>query len=311
MKLSFSTLSFSALIAAALAAALHISAAFAQPVEVQEADLDKWIAKNNAYVKLLNETLRASDSWNRYLSWVNVERGPTGKERIIYGLYSVSASSAREAIAGARKAADSEPASPALDAAANELAAAFETVFPIMNEAHDYYDRKDYMSDNAAGAKRLHGQLVPAGRAFIAARAKMDKLQEEVKDRLDTLELARIEKKDGKQYRWHMKRTMILARKAVDLMPQNPRQPGDMKEFDTAIAKLADAAREFDTYVRDSGKSNSFDSYPREIVGRLRELKDKVAKGRADPTFYSMDYNGVVSSYNMMIQMARMPMFGR
>ncbi len=300
------------IVAAALfAASLHTVAAHAQGYEVQEADLDRWIAKNNAYVKLLNESLRARDSWNRYLSWVNLERGPTGKERIIYGLYSVGASSAREAIAAARKAADTPPAAPALDAAAKELASAFETVFPIMNEANDYYDRKDYMSDNAAGAKRLHGQLVPAARAFMAARDKMDNLQEELKDKLDTLELARIEKAEGKQYRWHMKRTMMLAKKAVDLMPQDPRRPGDMKEFDLAISKLADAAREFDAYVRDSGKSGPVDHYPRDIVGRLREVKDKLAKGRADPNFYSMDYNGVVNSYNMMINMARMPMFGR
>lgn len=299
------------LIAAAFIAILHVSAACAQGYEVSEADLDKWIAKNNAYVKLLNESLRARESWNRYLSWVNVQRGPTGKERIIYGLYSVSASSAREAIANARKAAGTPPAAPALDAAAKELASAFEAVFPIMNEANDYYDRKDYMSDHAAGAKRLHGQLVPAARAFMAARDKMESLQDELKDKLDGLELARIEKAEGKQYRWHMKRTMTLAKKAVDLMPSDPRHPGDMKDFDLAISKLGDAAREFDAYVRESGKSGPVDHYPRDIVGRLREVKEKLAKGRADPTFYSMDYNGVISSYNMMIRMARMPMFGR
>lgn len=297
--------------AAIFAASLHIVTAAAQGYEVQEADLDKWIAKNNAYVKLLNESLRARDSWNRYLSWVNMERGPTGKERIIYGLYSVGASSAKDAIAAARKAAENQPAAPALDAAAKELAATFETVFPIMNEANDYYDRKDYMSDNASGAKRLHGQLVPAARAFTAARDKMERLQDELNDKLDEVDLARIEKTEGKQYRWHMKRTMALAKKAVDLMPTNPRNPGDMKDFDLAISKLADAAREFDAYVRDSGKSGAFDHYPRDIVGRLREIKEKIAKRQADPTFYSMDYNGVVSSYNMMINMAQMPMFGR
>ena len=301
-----------AIVAAVLfAASFHAVAAAAQGYEVQEADLDKWITKNNAYVKLLNESLRARDSWDRYLSWVNLERGPTGKERIIYGLYSVGASSAKESIADARKAADSAPSAPALDAAAKELAATFETVFPIMNEANDYYDRKDYMSDNASGAKRLHGQLVPAARAFMAARDKMENLQEELKDKLDGLELARIEKTEGKQYRWHMKRTMTLAKKAVDLMPKDPRHPGDMKDFDSAIMRLADAAREFDAYVRNSGKSGAFDHYPRDIVGRLREIKEKIAKRQADPTFYSMDYNGVVSSYNMMIDMARMPAFGR
>jgi hypothetical protein len=301
-----------AIVAAVLfAASFHAVAAAAQGYEVQEADLDKWITKNNAYVKLLNESLRARDSWDRYLSWVNLERGPTGKERIIYGLYSVGASSAKESIAAARKAADSAPSAPALDAAAKELAATFETVFPIMNEANDYYDRKDYMSDNASGAKRLHGQLVPAARAFMAARDKMENLQEELKDKLDGLELARIEKTEGKQYRWHMKRTMTLAKEAVDLMPKDPRHPGDMKDFDSAIMRLADAAREFDAYVRNSGKSGAFDHYPRDIVGRLREIKEKIAKRQADPTFYSMDYNGVVSSYNMMIDMARMPAFGR
>jgi len=301
-----------AIVAAVLfAASFHAVAAAAQGYEVQEADLDKWITKNNAYVKLLNESLRARDSWDRYLSWVNLERGPTGKERIIYGLYSVGASSAKESIAAARKAADSAPSAPALDAAAKELAATFETVFPIMNEANDYYDRKDYMSDNASGAKRLHGQLVPAARAFMAARDKMENLQEELKDKLDGLELARIEKTEGKQYRWHMKRTMTLAKKAVDLMPKDPRHPGDMKDFDSAIMRLADAAREFDAYVRNSGKSGAFDHYPRDIVGRLREIKEKIAKRQADPTFYSMDYNGVVSSYNMMIDIARMPAFGR
>jgi hypothetical protein len=108
-----------------------------------------------------------------------------------------------------------------------------------------------------------------------------------------------------------MKRTMILVRKAVDLIPTDPRHPGDMKDFDLAISKLGDAAREFDAYVRDSGKSGPVDHYPRDIVGRLREVKEKLAKGRADPNFYSMDYNGVINSYNMMIRMAQMPTFGR
>jgi hypothetical protein len=45
--------------------------------------------KFNAYVEFLNRTLRASESLERYKSWVNMTTGPTGRERIIYGLYSV------------------------------------------------------------------------------------------------------------------------------------------------------------------------------------------------------------------------------
>ncbi|MES1148517.1 MAG: DUF3829 domain-containing protein, partial [Bradyrhizobium guangdongense] len=178
-----------------LAGALfQVSTAAAQGYDVQESDLDQWVSKNNAYVRLLNESLRGIDSWNRYASWVDLKQGPTGKERIIYGLYSISAARAREAIAAARKAADSPPPAPALDAAAKTLAITFENVIPIMNEANDYYERKDYLADNMAGGRRLHAALDPAGRAFIVARQRFEALQEELKEKLDGIELARIEK---------------------------------------------------------------------------------------------------------------------
>ncbi|MBL8587547.1 MAG: DUF3829 domain-containing protein, partial [Methylobacteriaceae bacterium] len=54
----------------------------AQPAELQQA-----ITKSNAYVGLMNRTLRAGESWRRYQSWVKSPAGPTGRERIVYGLY--------------------------------------------------------------------------------------------------------------------------------------------------------------------------------------------------------------------------------
>ena len=58
--------------------------------DIPEEQIDAYVGKSNAVVELLNISLRASESWRRYLSWADVKRGPTGKERIIYGLYSVS-----------------------------------------------------------------------------------------------------------------------------------------------------------------------------------------------------------------------------
>ncbi len=129
-------------------------------------------------------------------------------------------------------------------------------------------------------------------------------LQEQFKEVIDTQELARLEKTEGKSVKWHTRRVMMTAKKAVDLMPNDPRKPGDMKEFDAALAAFGDATREFDTAVRESGKSNSIDSAPRDILGQLREIRDKIAKRRADPRFYSMDYNMVINRYNMMISMS-------
>jgi hypothetical protein len=271
---------------------------------IPDSQTDVYIAKSNAVVGLLNTSMRAAESWSRYLSWVDVKRGPTGRERIIYGLYSVSASSAREAADKARELAAAEPPIPALDGASKELAARFEALVPLLNEAEAYYDRKDYLSDGMKGGQALHAKLVPAAEAFLGARARVRVLQEQFKTQIDLHELARLEKTEGKSVRWHARRAMIAASRAVDLMPRDPRKPGDLKAWDDAIAALADAARDFDNAVRESGKSGSIDRYPRSLVGRMREIRDKIAKRQIDPNFYSMDFNGVISEYNMMITMS-------
>ncbi len=272
--------------------------------DIPAGQIDRHIAKSNAVVGLLNASARASESWNRYLSWVDAKRGPTGRERIIYGLYSVSASLASDAIAKARQSAADDLAIPALDGASKDLAAAFEALVPILNEAEAYYERKDYLGDAMRGGQALHARLAPAALAFLAARERTETLMEQFKTLIDQHELARLEQSEGKSPKWHARRAMIATKKAVDLLPRDPRRPGDMKAFDAAIAALAEAARDFDKAARESGKTSSVDRFPSSILGRLREIREKIAKRRVDPTFYSMDFDGVISEYNMMITMS-------
>ncbi|MGO4715180.1 YiiG family protein [Bradyrhizobium sp. 2TAF24] len=258
--------------------------------EIADKDLDRHVAKSNGVVGLLNASLRGKESWARYLSWVDVKRGPTGKERIIYGLYSVGAS-ARDAIARARKSAADEPAIPALDGATRQLADTFDALIPILNEADAYYDRKDYLSDDMAGGKALHARLVPAATAFLEARAAADALQDQFKDLIDRQQLSRIEATEGKSVRWHARNTLMLAKKTVDLMPSNPRRGADLKPFDAALAAYGEAVRDFDTAVRESGKSTSIDSYPRDILGKLREMR--VCNGSRCPATTEKDESAV------------------
>lgn len=302
-------------VASALALVLACGAAFAQQpkapapglglTEIPEPELNGYIAKSNAVVGLLNTSQRAQDSINRYASWVNVKTGPTGKERVIYGLYSVGVSSTQSAVNKARQAIFDKPAIPPLDTAVQELAEAFEKLVPILNEAEAYYDRKDYLDDGMRGGKELHGKIVPASRAFLAARQKAEVLQTELKDLIDVAQLARIEKTEGKSVRWHSVHTMRLAKKAVDLMPNSPKAgANELKEFDTVMAEYGKAVREFDDAVRESGKSPSNASYPRDILGRLREMRDAIGKGRMDNMTFSMSRHGIVTAYNMMVTMS-------
>jgi hypothetical protein len=272
--------------------------------EIPESELDRYIAKSNTIVALLNTSQRAEQSLNRYASWVNLKTGPTGKERIIYGLYSVGVSSARTAINKTRQSLFNPPALPALDTATQALIDAFEALVPILNEAEAYYDRKDYLTDNMAGGKELHGRIVPAGNAFLAARRTTSALQNELKDAIDVAQLARIERIEGKSVRWHGINTMTLAKKAVDLLPGSPKVSSEqLKSFDAALALYGDAVRDFDNAVRESGKSPPGASSPRDILGRMRELRSTIGKSRTDNMTFSMQRSGIITSYNMMVRM--------
>lgn len=72
-----------------LAVATPTMAQTAAAPDPEQAASQAVIGKLNIYVALLNRTLRASESVARYDSWVDRRTGPTGRERIIYGLYSL------------------------------------------------------------------------------------------------------------------------------------------------------------------------------------------------------------------------------
>ena len=61
------------------------------------------VEKINAYVGCINRlSSRSYDSRKRYFSWVNAKTGPTGKERIVYGTYTIyDTADCKTSVAGA------------------------------------------------------------------------------------------------------------------------------------------------------------------------------------------------------------------
>ena len=125
-----------------------------------DAALEATTAKFNAYITFMNDTLRAVDSINRYKSWVNMRTGPTGRERLIYGLYNVS--DVRAARTAAMAALQTAPLLPDLDDAMRAYIAANDILAPVLNEASGYYDRADYKIDHMAEGRALHIRIVAA-----------------------------------------------------------------------------------------------------------------------------------------------------
>jgi hypothetical protein len=269
--------------------------------QTPDADMQAGIAKTNAYIELMNRTLRASESWNRYASWVNVKTGPTGKERIVYGLYSLY--DVRELIEKARAAATQPPAYSALDETVKRYIAAYEVLAPVITEADGYYERKDYMSDKDGRWQSL-AREAPAAQTFLTERKALERDMEAVKSDLDRRQLAAIEQSEGRKARWHVRNVMIEAKVMIDLLPSNAAPVVDLPAFDKALDRYAAAVKEFDAYS--AATPNSFfvfESSPRNLLGKLREFRQKVGrtKGDARKAGVGHDLTWLINDYNMMV----------
>ncbi|MEH3065895.1 MAG: YiiG family protein [Methylobacterium radiotolerans] len=278
----------------------------AGPATKPESDpAQETIRKLNAYVGLLNRTLRAQESLGRYQSWVNMKTGPTGRERIIYGLYGLY--DVRGEIAKAEAATAQPPAMPDLDGAVKTYIAAYQALAPTVTEAEGYYERQDYRADKMEQGKALHAKLAVAGPAFLAARAKVDAALRVEKERSDALELAAIEAREGRKARWHVANVMTACRKVMDLLPTDAKPVVDMAAFDAALGRYAVAVKDMDGYSAANPNSfHVFESRPRALLGKLREFDDKLAKARGDARRGAgRDVTWIVNDYNMMVSTAQ------
>jgi hypothetical protein len=249
--------------------------------EAESASSQAAIRKLNAYVALLNRTLRAQESLARYQSWVDMRAGPTGRERIVYGLYSLY--DVRGEIERAKAAVPNQPAMPELDAQIGPYVIAYEALAPIVTQANAYYERQDHKEDGMAEGRALHAKLVPAAQAFRAERTKLEALFAREKTRSDAMELTLIEEREGRKARWQVTNVMIKARPVLASLPSDARPVVDMPAFEAALAAYAAAVREFDAFsAAEPGAFLGFESRPRSWLGKLREFRDKLAKVGGD-----------------------------
>ncbi len=159
-----------------------------------------------------------------------MKTGPTGKERVVYGLYSLY--DVRSETDKALAATGQSPVYPALDETVKRYIAAYEKLAPLITEADSYYERKDYLSDKMAGGKALHAKLAPAAQAFLTERKALERDMEAVKSELDRKQLAAIEQSEGRKARWHVRNVMIEAKTMIDLLPSNGAPVVEVHKFE-------------------------------------------------------------------------------
>ena len=171
------------------------------------------VEKLNAYVGCLNRlSARSYNSRARYFSWA-AKSGPTGRERIIYGTYTIYDTSG--CVKNVEKANTLEPHDAALEAAASAYAKAVAKLEPLLKEADDYYTQQNYKDDKMAKGRALHPLLVAAWNEFEGADKSLRGNVEAINDKRALEKLAAIEQSEGKQARYHVEALMIQAKRVI------------------------------------------------------------------------------------------------
>jgi hypothetical protein len=288
------------------AAILAPAIAVAQPPSPTE--------KLNAYIGCINRlSERSYESRNRYFSWA-ARTGPTGKERIIYGTYTIYDTS--DCKRNVEKANALEPRDTALEAAASAYVEAVMKLEPLLKEADDYYSQENYKDDRMAKGKALHPRLVAAWDAFAGADKALRGEVEAINDRRAAERLAEIRKSEGLTPRYYVQALMIDAKRV--LRAEETDKP-DLAAITQALNEYEELVKAAELVSRqDGGKIGSMfignaKSFLTTAKQLMRRHRDKVPYSSGDrmmlnagsgwmvegsPQRLLRDYNQLIDAYN-------------
>ena len=272
------------------------------------------IKKLNAYVDCINRlSARAHDSRARYFSWADY-KGPTGKERIIYGVYTIyDTSDCRKKVEIANAL---EPRIPDLEAAASAYAEAVGTLEPVLKETDDYYTQQDYKDDKMAKGKALHTRLLFAWEAFGKADKALSSGVEVLRDKLALDKLAEIEQKEGRKARYYVDLLMIQAKNVMRTMGGAKPNIGEitktLSEYEETVKATEQISGEGDQKIGSFfiGSAKSYLTTSKQLMRRIRDKTpyssgDKMMMNgggawmvEGSPARLLKDYNELVQAYN-------------
>jgi hypothetical protein len=274
-------------------------------------------AKLNAYIGCINRlSERSYSSRARYFSWAP-KSGPTGRERIIYGTYTIyDTADCRKNVEQANTLA---PHDAALEAAGTAYANAVGALEPLLKEADDYYTQENYKDDKMAKGKALHPRLVAAWDAFAGADKALRVEVEAINDKRAVEKLAAIEQSEGRKARYHVEAMMIQAKRilhAEDIAtPDVAAITQAITEYETTVS----GAEQFAGSGIASGKIGSMfisnaKLYLTTAKQLMRRIRDKTPYSSGDrmmlnqqgagwmvegsPPRLLRDYNQLIDAYN-------------
>lgn len=293
------------------AGVLHV-AMLAVPAQAQTPALTE---KINAYIGCINRlSERSYLSRQRYFSWAS-KNGPTGKERIIYGTYTIYDTS--DCQKNVERVNALEPREPELEAAASRYVEAVVALEPLLKQADDYYTEQNYKDDKMGKGRAMHPRLVAAWAQFATADEKLRSGIDAIQDKNAAARLAEIEKAEGRSGRYHIEAVMISAKRLSRLQGAEPVNLAAVMEalgeYEAIAKSMEDVASKKESQIGSSFVSSA-KSFLVTSKHLMRRVRDKVPYSSGEkmilntgsggwmiegsPARLTRDYNELVQSYN-------------
>ena len=280
------------------------------------AEVPALTAKVNAAIECINRLSERSHlSRHRYFSWVS-KNGPTGKERIIYGTYTIyDTSDCRKKVEKANALAPHEPEFEALASAYVEAVAALE---PLLKEADDYYSQENYKDDRMAKGKALHPRLIAAWDTFAKADKKLRIDLDVLQDRDAARRLVEIERTEGIKDRYHIEAVMISAKRLLRATEASPTNLAAITETLSGYEAIVKATEDYAAANKGAKIGSSFINDAKSFLTTskqlMRRIRDKTPYSQGEkmilntgsggwmiegsPARLTRDYNQLIGSYN-------------
>lgn len=204
--------------------------------------------KLDEYIKCLNSLGSAiHQSRARYFTYIP-KTGPTGREGYA-DLYRLPAGATANCSAGVARSKNMPPSDPKLENAGTEFAAAASDIDRLIIEADRYYENKDFRDDKWAKGKLMHPRLMAAWSRFSKADKELHDTLDGITKPLAQRTLARIEREEGKKFRYHRKHVLITSREMVEASdPVGEDDDIDFNLYGAAYTNFEKALDELEAY---------------------------------------------------------------
>ena len=243
--------------------------------------------KLQGYVQCYNQIdEQAHRTISRYNSWVkDMKIGPTGNEKVVYGLYQISSDNIAKCRTVFAQTAAQKPPLAALDAAGAAYMDALASMDKLIADAYIYYDRENYKDDKFAKGQALHGPLAGSFNAFIKASEGFSDALDAENDVFLNAQLADIEKTQGRKLPYFQVALMNKAKHLTNAIESEKFDAAKAADLLGTFEKITDEAVAY-AKANQGELTSSWSGFERATEDLRKAAKERVRRVR-DNTPYT------------------------